>query len=73
MRYRCTHLLDDKREGYLESKRTFPRGNCKFKNLIERTPQAISNRSTTAVTLDEDSISEDELAREPQGDQNNES
>ena len=25
MRYRCSHLLDDKRDGYLETKRIFPR------------------------------------------------
>lgn len=70
MRYRCIHLLDDKREGYLESKRTFPRENCKFKNLVERTPGAIPKRSTTDHVSNEDSNSEDELDRGLQGNQN---
>ena len=31
MRYRCSHLLNDKRDEYLETKPTFPRENCTFK------------------------------------------
>ena len=41
-------------------KRMFPRENCKFRHLVERTPQEISKRSIAEDRSNEDSNSEAE-------------